>query len=476
MSSTYLDSDAADSAKHPEKRGIEYIAPEHRHGKPYELFAVWAAPNVSVLSFTMGATLTLVLGLEIWQAMAVIIASNLLWVLPGIVAASGPSAGTSGSVITRAIYGIRGNRIVIAFYGWFVSGIFLALNWVASTFMGAELLRRIGMGNETLAKALVTIVVSGITVLVAVYGHALILRSYTVVTVALLAIFVVVTAFILPQIDLGFVQPEPLGGLDLWISLSIGFAILASTPLSYSNSADLARYLPSETKAWRIVAATALGGAVPGIIFLSVGALLGTAVSFEALEIGIDFALLEMLPGWLGILLVIGVVLNTVALNGMTTYTSSMVFQSIGVPIRRIPSAVLIGVLGTIFTFVLAISTSLIDAVNLMLQFLLIISVPTMTIYVVDILLRRNRYDSLQLFEQFPSGKYWYRGGYSMAGMGGLLLGGLATALFLSTDVWSGPLSLAFGGVDLSVPVGIAVSALCYVSLAKKSTQVLGAV
>lgn len=471
MTSTHLDSDAADSAKHPEKRGIEFIAPAERHGTARSLFAVWAAPNVSVLSFTMGATLTLVLGLEIWQAALVILASNLLWILPGIVAASGPSAGTSGSVITRAVYGIRGNRIVIAFYGWFVSGIFLALNWVASTFMGSELLRRLGMGNETLAKALMTVAVSGITVLVAVYGHGLILRSYSVVTAALLAIFVVVTAFILPTVDFGFTQPEPLGGPDLWISASIGFAILASTPLSYSNSADMARYLPSDIKPWRIVAATALGGAVPGTIFLAIGALLGTVVSVDALEIGIDFALMDMLPGWLGILLVVGVVLNTVALNGMTTYTASMVFQSIGVPIRRIPSAVLIGVLGTIFTFVLAMSTSLIDAVNLMLQFLLIISVPTMTIYATDILLRRNRYDSLQLFEQFPSGKYWYRSGYSVAGMVALLAGAAAAALLLSTDVWAGPLALALGGIDLSVPAGMAVSALVYTLLFKKSLR-----
>ncbi|MGQ3383194.1 purine-cytosine permease family protein [Glutamicibacter sp. TV12E] len=471
MSSAHLDSEVADSAKHPEKRGIEFIAPAERHGTAWALFAVWAAPNVSILSLTMGATLTLVLGLELWQAVLVIIASNLLWILPGIVAASGPSAGTSGSVITRAIYGIRGNRIVIAFYGWFVSGIFLALNWVASTFMGAELLRRLGMGNDTLAKALVTIAVSGITVLVAVYGHGLILRSYSVVTAALLAIFVVVTVFILSKADFGFVQPEPLGGLDLWISLSIGFAILASTPLSYSNSADMARYLPSETRTSRVIAATALGGAVPGVIFLSVGALLGTLVSFDALEIGIDFALMDMLPGWLGVLLVVGVVLNTVALNGMTTYTASMVFQSIGVPIKRIPSAVLIGVLGTIFTFVLAVSTSLIDAVNLMLQFLLIISVPTITIYATDILLRGNRYDSLQLFEQFPSGKYWYRSGYSVAGIVALVAGGLASALFLSTDVWAGPLALLLGGIDLSVPAGMAVSALVYTLLFKKSAR-----
>ncbi|WP_141363747.1 purine-cytosine permease family protein [Glutamicibacter uratoxydans] len=458
---------ADSSATQLEVRGIEFIAKENRHGKPRELFAVWAAPNISVLSFTMGATLTMVLGLEIWQSIAVILASSLLWILPGIVAISGPSAGTSGSVITRAVYGIRGNRFIIAFYGWFVSGVFLALNWVASTFMGAELLRRFGLGNETLGKALVTVAVSAVTVLVAVYGHALILRSYTVVTVALLVIFVVVTAYILPHVDMGFSQPEPLAGTDLWISLSIAFAILSSTPMSYSNSADLARYLPHDTQPWRIVAATALGGAVPGFIFTTVGALLGTALSADAVDIGIDFALMDMLPQWLGILLVAGVVLNTVALNGMTTYSASMVFQSIGVPIKRIPSAILIGVLGTVFTFVLAMSTSLIAAVNLMLQFLLIISVPTMAVYVADILLRRNRYDSMQLFEQFPSGKYWFAKGFSIAGIGAVLCGGIATTLFLSTDIWMGPLAVLLGGIDLSVPVGLIVSVLAYVLLAK---------
>ena len=461
------------SATQLEVRGIEFIAAENRHGKPRELFAVWAAPNISVLSFTMGATLTMVLGLEIWQSIAVILASSLLWLLPGIVAISGPSAGTSGSVITRAVYGIRGNRFIIAFYGWFVSGVFLALNWVASTFMGAELLRRFGMGNETLGKALVTVVVSAITVLVAVYGHALILRSYTVVTVALLVIFVLVAAYILPQVDLGFSQPEPLAGADLWISVSIAFAILASTPMSYSNSADLARYLPNDTQPWRIVAATALGGAVPGFVFTTIGALLGTALTSDAVEIGIDFALMDMLPKWLGILLVAGVVLNTVALNGMTTYSASMVFQSIGVPIKRIPSAILIGVLGTVFTFALAMSTSLIAAVNLMLQFLLIISVPTMAVYVADIVLRRNRYDSMQLFEQFPSGKYWFAKGFSIAGIGAVLCGGVATTLFLSTDIWMGPLALLLGGIDLSVPVGLCVSVIAYVVLwkATKSQQ-----
>ncbi|MFT4231915.1 MAG: cytosine permease [Leucobacter sp.] len=465
-----------DVATQPETRGIELIGDDERHGKPRDLFPVWAATMVSVLNFTIGASFTAVLGLEIWQAIAVTLVSSLLWVFPGIVAISGPASGTSGSVVQRAIYGFRGNKIVIAFYGWFISGVFLALNWVASSFMGAELFSQAGAGDKTLWLIIVTIVVSLITVLVAVYGHALILKAYTALTVVLLAIFIVVSGFILPSVDWSFTQPVPLEGVSLWSSLTIAFAILASSPLSFSNSADMARYLPRDAKPSRIILATALGGALPFIVFTIVGALLGSVVSADALEFGIEYALLDMLPVWLGPVLVIGVIVNTVALNGMTTYTASMAFQSIGVPIRRIPSAILIGVLGTAFTIYLVMSTNLIDAVNLMLQFLLIISAPTIAVYVADIALRRNRYDGLELFDERPGAKFWYHGGFSLIGLASVIAGGVATALFLATDIWAGPLAAALGDmtleypapIDLSVPFGMLVSIVVYTVLAKR--------
>ena len=455
----------------PEARGIELIDPSRRHGTAKGLFTVWAAPMVSVLNLTIGASLTVLLGLEIRQAVLVLLAASLLWVFPGIVAVSGPSAGTAGSVVQRAIYGIRGNRIVIAFYGWFIAGVFLALNWVASSYLGAELLLRTGMENGTLALVIVTVAVSAVTVLVAVYGHDLILRSYAVVTVVLLVVFLAATAYILPHVDWSYSQPEPLTGTGLWSSLTIAFAILASTPLSFSNSADIARYLPETTRPSSVIAATALGGALPCFLFTAIGILLGSVVTGDAVELGIEFALLETLPGWLVPAFVIAVVVNTISLNGMTTYTASMAFQSIGVPIRRIPSAVVIGALGTLFTVYLVLSTSLLDAVNLMLQLVLVISAPTMAVYATDIVLRRNRYRGGELFEENPGGRYWYRGGFGIAGLTSVVAGGTAAALFLATDVWVGPLSAALGYVDLAVPAGMLVASLLYVLLAGRTVR-----
>lgn len=457
-------------ASHPETRGTELIHTSQRRGRARDLFPVWAAPNVSVLNFTVGASLIL-LGLELWQALLVIIAGSLPWIFTGIVAISGPAAGTSGSVITRAIYGIRGNRLVVAFFGWLISAVFLALNWLASSFMGAELLGRLGFGDPVAAPILVTLVVAAVTVLVAVFGHGLILRTYPYVALVLLVIFLLVTAFVLPHVDWSYSAAASAGGAlegaPLCSAMSIGFAVLASTPLSYSNSPDMARYLPATTKPSRIIAATALGGALPCIVFTAVGSLLATGIAPAAIDLGIQSALLALLPAWLGPMFVLGVIINTISLNGMTTYTASMAFQSIGVPIRRIPSAIVVGGIGTGLTIYLVLSTSLLDAVNLMLQLLVLISGPTMAIFATDVIRRRNNYDGPELFDERPGGRFWYTRGWNLAGLLAVAAGAAVASLFLTSGPWTGPIAAAMGNIDLSVPVSMAVTSALYLAFSK---------
>ncbi|MFH8252581.1 purine-cytosine permease family protein [Microbacterium sp. B2969] len=457
-----------DTASRPETRGIELISDAERHGRARDLFFIWAAPNVSILNLTIGATLIL-LGLEVWQAIIVIVAASLLWVFPGVIAGSGPASGTSGSVVTRAMYGILGNKLFVAFVGWFIGAVFLSLTWLASSFMGADLLRRMGLSDPVWVPIGVTVIVATITILVAIFGHGLILRTYSYMAAALFVIFLLVTAFILPTVDWQYTAPEQLSGAPLWSAMAIGFTILASTPLSFINSPDIARYLPRSTKKSHIALATGLGGALPFIVFTIVGVLLATGLSGAAFDAGIDVALLDLLPAWLGPLLVIGVVINTIALNAMTTYTSSMALQAIGFRLRRIPAAIIVGVVGTALTIYLVLSSSLLEAANLMLQFLVIVSGPAMAIFVVDVALRRYAYDGLELFDDHVGGRFWYSRGWSIPGLVALFAGGLATALCLATNVWAGPIAQAFGYIDLSVPVGMLVSAALYAGLLRTS-------
>ena len=52
-----------------------------------------------------------------------------------------------------------------------------------------------------------------------------------------------------------------------------------------------------------------------------------------------------------------------------------------------------------------------------------------------------------------------------------MVLGGIATALFLSTDIWIGPLAVAIGRLDLSVPVGMLVSIVAHRALAGRTVE-----
>jgi cytosine/uracil/thiamine/allantoin permease len=71
----------------------------------------------------------------------------------------------------------------------------------------------------------------------------------------------------------------------------------------------------------------------------------------------------------------------------------------------------------------------------------------------------------LPLFDDRAGGRFWYSRGWRIPGIASLLLGALATALCLATDVWAGPIAQATGFIDLSVPVGMLVAGSLYAIL-----------
>ena len=121
---------APDRVGRIETHGIDHIPDAERHGRPIELFWVWAGANVNYLSLVVGGTLVL-MGLSLPQALAVIVIGNLGWLLPGFLSVSGPAAGAPSEVITRAMYGVRGNRVYTAISGWVISVCYFALNLAA---------------------------------------------------------------------------------------------------------------------------------------------------------------------------------------------------------------------------------------------------------------------------------------------------------------------------------------------------------
>ncbi|BAJ28014.1 MULTISPECIES: cytosine permease [Kitasatospora] len=459
--------DRAGRAPRVEAHGIDHIPDEERHGRPRDLFAVWAAPNVSYLNLVVGGTLVLI-GLDLWQSLAVIAAGNLLWAGVGLLAVSGPAAGAPSEVIMRAMFGVRGNRVNTAVTGWLVSVCYLALNWAAASLAAFGLAERAGLTPGTPLKVLVIVLVAAATLAISVYGHATIVRLYGPFTLVLTAVFLLLTGYLLTggHTDWHYRPAEPLHGTALLAALAGGTALIASAPLSYSTSADFSRYLPRTASPRAVAGWTALGAFVPSVLFTALGTLAATTLDMTDPQ----SALTAVLPGWARPLFLLAIVLSAVANNAMTAYSSGLALQAVGLRIRRSRSVALDGALGVALTLYALLVSDFLDTVNSVLELMVALTGPVMAVYATDIVLRRNRYHGPDLTDETPASPHWYARGVNPAGAVALLLGTAAATLCLSTPVFTGWIAGALAGTDLSLPAGMLTAAAAYWLLTPRRT------
>ncbi len=457
---TVPDRPIPDRAGRIETHGIDHILDAERHGRPLELFWVWAGANVNYLSLVVGGALVL-MGLSLVQAIAVIVVGNLFWLLPGILSVSGPAAGAPSEVITRAMYGVRGNRVYTAVSGWVISVCYFALNLAAASVAAFALLERLGIEQNTVETVVVVVLIAAVTLAISVFGHATIVRLYLPITIALIAAFAVVGASVLTVTDFSYAPTDALTGIDRWATIAAGVTLIASGPMSYTNSPDFSRYLPRTSSKVAIVGWTALGGFLPSVVVCSIGAFAATAVDMGDPQ----GALQQLLPGWFAPVFLSSLVLGTIAVNALTAYSAGLALQAIGVRISRSRSVLVDGAASVALTLYGLLVSNFLDTVSSVLQLTVILLGPSMAIYVADIVLRRNRYDGIALSDQTPGSRFWFVRGVNPAGAIALLAGVAAAALCVDT-AYTGPVA-ALTGLDLALPVGMVVAAGVYVGLGR---------
>ncbi|MDI3405000.1 purine-cytosine permease family protein [Streptomyces cavernicola] len=446
-------------ATHVEAHGIDHIPEGERYGRPRQLFSVWAAGGVTYLSLVVGGALVL-MGLNIWQALAAIVVGNLFWLLTGFLAVSGPAAGAPSEVITRALYGVRGNRVNNAVTGWTISVCYFALNLAAAATAGFALVEWAGIRATTGVQIAVVIAIAVLTLTISVYGHAMIMKLYLPITLALTAVFAAVAIAVVQHTDFSYAPAEPLTGTQLWAVLLAGVTLIASGPLSYTTSADFSRYLPRTSSAKAVLGWTALGAFVPGVLVSGLGAMAATTLDMSDPQTALE----SILPNWFSPVFLIALVLGTIAINALTAYSAGLALQAVGIRIRRSYSVVVDGAAAVSLTLYALLVSNFLDTVSNVLQLTVVLLGPSMSIYAADIALRRNRYDGPALTDESRQSPFWYHGGVNWAGACALAGGVTASALSVNT-VYTGPIAEALDGIDLALPAGLVVSPLLYVLL-----------
>ena len=453
---------ASDQFGKVEVRGIDFIPAAERHGKPRDLFAVWAAANINYLYVVLGGLLT-VFGLNVWQAMTAVVVGNLFWAAIGIMAASGPVAGAPSGVIMRSMFGVTGNRVNLGLFNWPVFIGYEAINLCLGALAGFAVVEALGGSLSTPVRVAIVVVTAAITLVISVYGHATIMRMSGVFTAVLAVAVGTLGVFVVARADWAY-QPETvLSGGPMWAALAAGVALIAATSLSWNVSPDYARYLPADTSPRAVGMWTALGGFIPSVALGAVGVLAGTVVDMNDAQT----SLAQIVPAWFYPVFLLVIVVGTMANNVITMYSSGLCLQAVGIPLRRSITVLFDGLLGVALACYALFISDFTSALSSILELSIIVLGPTVAIYLSDQWFRRNDYDGLALNDVSTDSVAWYTRGFNVAGFAAFISGGIGAAFFVNTTEFTGPASTMLGGADLSWFVGPLVSSCVYLAVMK---------
>lgn len=429
-----------------ERNGVNVVAETERTGRPRSLFWPWAAANLSVLGIPYGSYV-LGFGISFWQAvLATLVGVPFSFLLVGLVAIAGRRGSAPTMVLSRAPFGVAGNRLPA------LVGYLLTVGWetvlvTLSTLATVTVLKRLGWSSGNGTRVAAFVVVAVVVVAAGLLGFRAIFalqKVLTVVLAVLTAVFVGLTASRVHWSTVHAVHPGSgqavLGALVLLVT---GFG------LGWVNAgADYSRYLPRRSSAAGVVGWTTLGGALPPVLLVLWGLLLvgsdpGLSTSLGTDPIG---ALTALVPTWFLVPFAVVAVLGLVSGAVLDLYSSGLTLLSLGVPIPRWSAALVDGaimVAGTVYLVFYAA-----DFVGPFQGFLITLGVPIAGwcgVFLADLAVRHAPYAGNELSS--PRGRYGSVGWVAVVSMvvASVVGFGLVTNTYASALTWQGYLLHPFG-------------------------------
>ena len=446
-----------------ERHTIYPIPAAERHGRASDLFTVWFGSNIMILTIVTGALATLRFRLSLGAAILAILVGNLVGgIFMALHAAQGPQLGVPQMVQSRGQFGSVGAIFVVALV------VIMYLGFVASNLvLGGESLHSIAAGISDRAGI---VLIALLSLAAAIYGYDLIhayARWMTWVCGAALAacFFWVIVVDGLPA-DIwrrgGFGLSGFLGMISVGALWQIAYAPYVS---------DYSRYMPADSGVRPTFWASYWGCVLGSVLPMLLGALLGLTVANGNIVDGLAVA---TRPISLLIVVVFSVGIgSTTAMNVYCGVLSSITVGQTFLPDWRAGAAARI-VLSVIF-IVLALAMALLGAKNFMVNYenflslLLCVMAPWTAVNLVDFyLVQHGKYDIASFFAA-DGGVY---GRFKAAALFAYGIGIAVQVPFLATDLYVGPIARAFGGVDVSWLVALAVVSPLYYFLATARRRV----
>ena len=382
-----------------EANGLNVIGDAERKGRPSDLFWPWFGANVSVLGLSYGA-FVLAFGVSFWQAViAGVVGIIGSFLLCGFIAVAGKRGSAPTMVLSRAAFGLRGNRLPSAISWVLTVGWETALTALA-TLATATVFSRLGWGGGTSTKVIALAVVAVLIVGGGVMGFDLIMRMQAIITVVTAVLTVVYIVLVAHHIHWHTVSNIHSGSTQAFLGALIFVA--SGFGLGWVNAAaDYSRYLPRRSSTRGVVGWTTFGSAIAPLILLIFGLLLAgsSAKLFTAINNDPIGALTTELPTWFLVPFAIVAVAGLVGGAVLDIYSSGLALLAAGVRVPRYAAAFFDGVimiLGTIYIVFIAK-----DFLTQFEGLLITLGVPVAAwcgVMLADILLRRRDYSEHDLY------------------------------------------------------------------------------
>jgi purine-cytosine permease-like protein len=427
---------------------------------------MWAGASVNFEYLVYGVVL-MTFGFTFGQAVFLILVGNISYLLLGVCSLQGPEAGTTTFMISRAPFGPNGNR-PIALFNWLTQVGFETEGLILVVFGGLALAVKAGYHPGTPLKVVLIIAAAAIQGVLPFLGYATVVKVLRALIIPFVGLYVILAILTIGKVNTSSVQHGAnwqtlMGGLAFTITLSgLGWV---------ESGNDFSRYLPRTASRRSIIGWVFVATAIPQALLMLLGAAVATYVQIDSKDPFSSFP--HAFSSWFLVPFLVVAIIQLFAINSMDVYSSGVTLQALGVPVKRWNAVLIDTFIGCGITAYAVFSAGFSRLLNDFVAAVIAWIGPWMAIFLVDWLLRRQRYVPSELQRTDSGGLYWRHGGVHWPALVAQGLGSVASVLAFNQSFYAGPIARAFGGggADLSVFTGILVGGLSYLILARRGVR-----
>lgn len=444
-----------------ERRAIDHIPEEERHGTPLSQFTLWFGTNIQITALVDGA-LAVVFGADaLWAILGLFIGNILGGAVMALHSAQGPRLGLPQMISSRAQFGVYGAVIPLALV------IVMYVGFAATgTVLSGQAINKL-LGVETVSVGI--LIFGALTAVVAIMGYRLIHVVGRISTVVGAIGFIYLLIRLIATHDVSAAvgtKPFDIATFLLAVSLSAGWQLTFGPYV-----ADYSRYLPSDTSPRAVFGATFLGSVLGAQIAMTIGALIAAVAGDEFLPNQVGYLGELAGPAVLGVVIYAVVVIGKLTANTLNAYggfmcgvTITSAFTGRTAVSRTTRIVVIIGLMAFAVVVALAASADFLANFRDFVLLILMVFTPWSAINLTDYyLISKERYDVPALYD--PHGRY---GKWNVTALVAYAVGIAVQIPFLAQSMYTGPLATRLGGTDISWIVGLVVTTAIYLPWARR--------